>query len=50
MIYAIFLVSMIVAPYAVLKAYEFHKRKKERRWSGDDAEVVDNWKYPSNYM
>ncbi len=50
MIYAIFVAAMLIVPYAVLKVYELYKRKKEHRWSEDNAEVVDNWKFPSNYM
>ncbi len=43
------LVSALIAPYALLKAFEIAQRKKNKRWSKDNADVVDNWKFPSNY-
>ena len=47
MLYAILLVAMLIMPYAILKA--MNMRKKDR-WSNDEGEVIDNWKYPSNFM
>ena len=44
------LVSAIIAPYALLKAYDIVQRRKNKKWSDEDADVVDNWKFPSNYM
>ena len=43
-----FLIAMWVLPWAVLKTYEFYKVKKNKGWSDEDAEIIDNWKYPSN--
>ena len=49
MIYAIFVVAMLIAPYAVLKAYEIYKVKKNKTWSDEPAEYIDDlWNYPSN--
>jgi len=49
MVYAIAVVSALILPYAVLKAFELKQRRKNKRWSDESAEVVDNWKYPSNF-
>ena len=46
---AIFLIAMWVLPWAVIKAYEFEKRRRNKNWSDKDADVIDNWKYPSNF-
>ena len=50
MIKAIILGFAVMLPYVVLKAFEIAQRKKNKRWSDEDADVVDNWKFPSNYM
>ena len=49
MVAAIIIASVFILPYAVLKAIELQKIKKNKRWSDDEAEVIDNWKYPSNF-
>ena len=48
MIYAIFVAAMLIMPYAVLKAYEFYKVKKNKKWSDEPVEHIDIWEYPSN--
>ena len=35
----------MIIPYAILKAMDMRKK----RWSDDEAEPIDNWKYPSNF-
>ena len=47
---AIFVVAMIVTPYAILKAFELKQRKENKSWSDDEADVIENWKFPSNYI
>ena len=50
MIYAIFVAAMLIAPYAVLKAYEFYKVKKNKKWDKDEPLIIDDlWEYPSNF-
>ena len=49
MIEAIILGCAVILPYAVLKAFEIAQRKKNKCWSDEDADVVDNWKFPSNF-
>jgi len=48
MIYAIFAMVMLIMPYAVLKAYELYKVKKNKKWSDDPIEHIDLWDYPGN--
>ena len=48
MIYAVFIATILIAPYAVLKAYEIYKVKKNKTWSDEPAEHIDLWDYPSN--
>jgi ribosomal protein S13 len=38
-----------ILPYAIIKAFELQQRKRNKQWSDDEAEVVDNWKFPSNF-
>ena len=49
MVVAIVIASVFILPYAIIKAIELKQRRKNKRWSNDEAEVVDNWKYPSNF-
>ena len=45
---AIWIGIMLIAPYAVLKAYEIYKVKKNKKWSDEPIEHIDMWGYPSN--
>ena len=49
MLYAILLVVMLITPYAIIKAYELAQRKKNKDWSNEEAEPIDNWRFPSNF-
>ena len=46
----IFVGALLVTPYAILKAFELKQRKENKSWSDDEADVIENWKFPSNYM
>ena len=49
MVAAIIIASVFILPYAIIKAIELQKIKKNKRWSNESAETIDNWKYPSNF-
>ena len=49
MVVAIVIASVFILPYAIIKAIELQKIKKNKRWSNKSADVIDNWKYPSNF-
>ena len=45
---AIFLIAIWVLSWTVIKAYEFYKVKKNKKWSDEPIEHIDMWEYPSN--
>ena len=48
---AIWIGIMLITPFALLKAYELYKVKKNKKWSDEPIEHIDLdlWDYPSNF-